>query len=128
MSNQFRSYFTSVSAFGLFQIFTNGRLTMFAGPEVGFAFGKYKFLDTIEFNDQPPFFDDDVTITSITYLKKSISSLWAGVQASFEYSFSRRFSLLLNLRAFYLNPEIKEMSSTFSLSQAHALIGFQYNF
>jgi hypothetical protein len=34
----------------------------------------------------------------------------------------------LNLRAFYLNPEIKEMSSTFSLSQAHALIGFQYNF
>ena len=128
LSNQFRSYFTSVSAFGLFQIFTNGRLTMFAGPEVGFAFGKYKFLDTIEFNDQPPFFDDDVTITSITYLKKSISSLWAGVQASFEYSFSRRFSLLLNLRAFYLNPEIKEMSSTFSLSQAHALIGFQYNF
>jgi len=72
--------------------------------------------------------DDDVTITSITYLEKSISSFWAGVQASFEYSFSRSFSLLLNLRAFYLNPEIKELSSTFTLSQAHALLGFQYNF
>jgi len=128
LSNQFQSYFTSVSAFGLFQIFTNGKLTMFAGPEVGFAFGKYKFLDNVEFDDQPPFFDDDVTINSFTYLEKSISSLWAGVQAGFEYSFSRSFSLLLNLRALYLNPEIKELSSTFNLSQAHAQIGFQYNF
>ena len=128
LSNQFRSYFTSVSAFGLFQIFARGRMTMLAGPEIGLAFGKYKFLDTVEFDDQPPFMDDDVTITSITYLKKSISSLWAGVQASFEYSFSRSFSLLLNLRALYLNPEIKELSSTFNLSQTHALIGFQVNF
>jgi len=128
LSNQFRSTFTSVSAFGLFRIFSIGRLTMFAGPEVGFAFGKYKFLDNVEFDDQPPFFDDDVTITSITYLENSISSFWTGVQAGFEVSFSRSFSLHLNLRAFYLNPEIKEMSSTFSLSQAHALIGFQYNF
>lgn len=128
LANRLRNYFTSISAFGLFQVFARGRLTMLAGPEIGLAFGKYKFLDTVEFDDQPPFFDDDVTITSITYLKKSISSLWAGVQASFEYSFSRSFSLLLNLRALYLNPEIKELSSTFSLSQAHALIGFQYNF
>ena len=128
MANKFRSYLTSVSAFGLFQIFAKSRLTMFAGPEVGIAFGKYKFLDNVEFNDQPPFFDDDVTITSVTYLKKSISNLWVGVQAAFEYSLSRSFSLLLNLRTFYLNPEIKEMSSTFSLSQTHALIGFQYNF
>jgi hypothetical protein len=128
LTGQFRNYFTSVSVFGLFQVFSNGRLTMFAGPEIGYAFGKYKFLDTVEFDDQPPFMDDDVTITSITYLEKSISSLWAGVQASFEYSFSRSFSLLLNLRALYLNPEIKELSSTFNLSQAHAQIGFQFNF
>jgi len=128
LAKQFRNYFTSVSAFGLFQVFARGRLTMLAGPEIGFAFGKYKFLDAVEFDDQPPFFDDDVTITSITYLEKSISSFWAGVQANFEYSFSRRFSLLLNLRAFYLNPEIKELSSLFNLSQAHALLGFQYNF
>jgi len=128
LTSKFRNYFTSVSVFGLFQVFSNGRLTMFAGPEIGYAFGKYKFLDTVEFDDQPPFMDDDVTITSITYLEKSISSFWAGVQASFEYSFSRSFSLLLNLRAFYLNPEIKELSSTFTLSQAHALLGFQYNF
>ena len=128
LTDQFRNYFTSVSVFGLFQVFSNGRLTMFAGPEIGYAFGKYKFLDTVEFDDQPPFMDDDVTITSITYLKKSISSLWAGVQASFEYSFSRSFSLLLNLRALYFNPEIKELASTFNLSQAHAQIGFQVNF
>jgi hypothetical protein len=128
LTDQFRNYFTSVSVFGLFQVFSNGRLTMFAGPEIGYAFGKYEFLDTVEFDDQPPFMDDDVTITSITYLDKSISSLWAGVQASIEYSFSRRFSLLLNLRALYLNPEIKELSSTFNLSQAHAQIGFQVNF
>ena len=128
LTSKFRNYFTSVSVFGLFQVFSNGRLTMFAGPEIGYAFGKYKFLDTVEFDDQPPFMNDDVTITSITYLEKSISSFWAGVQASFEYSFSRSFSLLLNLRALYLNPEIKELSSTFTLSQAHALLGFQYNF
>jgi len=128
LTSKFRNYFTSVSVFGLFQVFSNGRLTMFAGPEIGYAFGKYKFLDTVEFDDQPPFMDDDVTITSITYLEKSISSFWAGVQASFEYSFSRSFSLLLNLRALYLNPEIKELSSLFNLSQAHALLGFQYNF
>jgi hypothetical protein len=128
LTGQFRNYFTSVSVFGLFQVFSNGRLMMFAGPEIGYAFGKYKFLDKVEFNDQPPFMADDVKITSITYLEKSISSLWAGVQASFEYSFSRSFSLLLNLRALYLNPEIKELSSTFNLSQAHAQIGFQINF
>jgi hypothetical protein len=128
LTDQFRNYFTSVSVFGLFQVFSNGRLMMFAGPEIGYAFGKYKFLDTVEFDDQPPFMDDDVTISSITYLEKSISSFWAGVQASFEYSFSRSFSLLLNLRALYLNPEIKELSSTFNLSQAHAQIGFQVNF
>jgi len=128
LTDQFRNYFTSVSVFGLFRVFANGRLTMLAGPEIGFAFGKYKFLDTVEFDDQPPFMDDDVTINSFTYLEKSISSLWAGVQASFEYSFSRSFSLLLNLRALYLNPEIKELASTFNLSQAHAQIGFQYNF
>jgi len=128
LTSKFRNYFTSVSVFGLFQVFANGRLTMFAGPEIGYAFGKYKFLDMVEFDDQPPFMNDDVTITSITYLEKSISSFWAGVQASFEYSFSRSFSLLLNLRALYLNPEIKELSSTFTLSQAHAQIGFQVNF
>jgi len=128
LTSKFRNYFTSVSVFGLFQVFANGRLAMFAGPEIGYAFGKYKFLDTVEFDDQPPFMDDDVTITSITYLEKSISSFWAGVQASFEYSFSRSFSLLLNLRTLYLNPEIKELSSTFNLSQAHAQIGFQVSF
>jgi hypothetical protein len=128
LTGKFRNYFTSVSVFGLFQVLANGRLTMLAGPEIGYAFGKYKFLDTVAFDDQPPFMDDDVTIASITYLEKSISSFWAGVQASFEYSFSRSFSLLLNLRALYLNPEIKELSSTFTLSQAHAQIGFQVNF
>lgn len=129
-AEKFRNYFTSVSAFGLFQVFASGRLTILAGPEIGFAFGEYKFLDKdrIEFDDRPPFFDDDVTITPIPYLKKSISSLWAGVQASIECSLSRSFSLLLNLRALYLNPEIKELASTFSLSQAHAQIGFQVNF
>lgn len=128
LTDGFRNYFTSVSVFGLFQVFSNGRLTMFAGPEIGYAFGKYKFLDMVEFDDQPPFLDDDVTMSSITYLEKSISSLWAGVQASFEYSFSRRFSLLLNLRTLYLNPEIKELSSTFDLSQAHAQIALQVSF
>jgi len=128
LADRFRNYFTSVSVFGLFQVSSNGRLMMFAGPEIGYTSGKYKFLDTVEFDDQPPFLDDDVTASSITYLEKSISSLWAGVQASFEYSFSRRFSLLLNLRALYLNPEIKELASTFNLSQAHAQIGFQVNF
>jgi hypothetical protein len=130
LAEEFRNYFTSVSAFGLFQVYANGRLTIFAGPEIGLAFGEYKFLDKdrIEFDDQPPFFDDDVKITPKPYLKKSISSLWAGVQAGIEYSLSRSFSLLLNLRALYLNPEIKELASTFNLSQAHAQIGFQYNF
>jgi hypothetical protein len=130
LAEEFRNYFTSVSAFGLFQVYANGRLTIFAGPEIGLAFGEYKFLDKdrIEFDDQPPFFDDDVKITPKPYLKKSISSLWAGVQASIEYSLSRSFSLLLNLRALYLNPEIKELASTFNLSQAHAQIGFQVNF
>lgn len=129
LAKEFRNYFTSVSAFGLFQVFANGRLTILAGPEIGFAFGEYKFLDKdkIEFDDRPSFFDDDVTI-DLVYLKKSISSLWAGVQASIEYSLSRSFSLVLNLRALYLNPEIKELASTFNLSQAHAQIGFQYNF
>jgi len=130
LAEEFRNYFTSVSAFGLFQVYANGRLTMFAGPEIGLAFGEYEFIDKdkIEFDDQPPFFADDVKITPKPYLKKSISSLWAGVQASIEYSLSRSFSLLLNLRALYLNPEIKELASTFNLSQAHAQIGFQYNF
>jgi hypothetical protein len=31
-------------------------------------------------------------------------------------------------RGFNLSPEIKELSSTFNLSQAHAQIGFQLNF
>ncbi len=128
LSDHSRNYFTSVSIFGLFQAFSNGRLTMFVGPEIGYAFGKFDFLDVVEFNDQPPFMDDDVTMSSIAYLEKAISSLWAGIQASFEYSFSRTFSLLLNLRALYLNPEIAELSSTFNLSQAHALIGFQVTF
>lgn len=127
-TNSFRSYFTAVSAFGLVRVFTNGALTVLAGPEFGFIFGKYKFLDTIDIADAPPYTEAEVSVRELTYAGKTASSLLAGLRAGFEYALSAKLSLVLDLKVAYVSPEIADLSNKLDISQAGAVIGIQYNF
>jgi hypothetical protein len=127
-TNSFRSYFTSVSAFGLVRVFTNGALTVLAGPELGYVFGKYKFLDVIDIADAAPYTEAEVSIRELTYADKTASSLLAGVRVGFEYALSAKLSFILDLKAAYVSPEIADLSNKLGLSQAGAVIGIQYNF
>ena len=127
-TNSFRTYFTAVSVFGLVRIFTNGAFTAAVGPELGYVFGKYKFLDVIDIVDQAPYTEADVSIREITYADQTASSILAGVRGCFEYALSSKLSLTLDLKAVYASPEIAELSNKIGLSQAGVVLGIQYNF
>jgi hypothetical protein len=127
-TSSFRSYFTAVSAFGLFRVFSNEALTVLAGPELGYVFGKYKFLDVIDIEDRAPYTEAEVSIREVTFADKTASSLLAGVRAAFEYALSAKLALVLDIKVQYVSPEISELSNKLGLSQAGAIIGIQYNF
>ena len=127
-TNSFRSYFTAVSVFGLVRVFTNAALTVLAGPELGYVFGKYKFLDVINIADATPYTEAEVSIREVTYADKTASSLLAGIRAEFEYALSSKLSLVLDIKAAYVSPEIADLSNKLGLSQVGAVIGIQYNF
>lgn len=127
-TNSFRTYFTAVSVFGLIRIFKNDAFTVAAGPELGYIFGKYKFLDVIDIVDQAPYTEADVSIREITYADQTASSILAGIRGCFEYALSSKLSLVLDLKAVYASPEIGELSNKIGLSQAGAVLGIQYNF
>ena len=127
-ANSFRSYFTAVTAFALARIYTNGTMTVAAGPEIGFASGKYRLLDTIDIADAPPYTEAELSIREVTYADTSASSLLAGFRAEFEYALSAKLSLILDVKATYFSPEITELSKKLGLSQAGAILGIQYNF
>lgn len=127
-SNSFRSYFTAVTAFALVRVYTNGALTVSAGPEIGFASGKYRFLDTIDIADGPPYTEAELSLREITYADTSASSLVAGFRAEFEYALSTKLSLVLDVKATYFSPEIGELADKLGLSQTGAILGIQYGF
>ena len=127
-TGSFRSYFTSVSAYGLFPLLKNGRLTVLAEPEAGYATGKFRFLDAFAFDDQPPYEEEDITVSSVSSIQRSVSGLWAGAQVALEFTLSPKFAIVLNMRALDPSPEIGELSNKLDLTQAGATIGFQYNF
>ena len=123
-----RSFFTSLTAFGLFRVMGNNRLTLYAGPEVGAAFGKFRMLDDIDIEDQSPYTAADVTITSASYVRPFVSGLRAGFSAELEYALSKKISLTLDLKAFLASPKVENFAEKINFSQAEALLGFQYNF
>ncbi len=127
-TDSFRSYFTAVSAFGLVRVFTNGALTVLAGPELGYVFGKSRFLDVIDIEDRSPYTEADASIREVTFADKTASSILAGVRAGFEYALSTKISFILDLKMAYVSPEIADLSNKLGLSQAGAVIGIQYNF
>jgi hypothetical protein len=127
-TSSFRSYFTAVSAFGLFRVFTNEALTVLAGPELGYVFGKYKFLDVIDIEDRAPYTEAEASIREVTFADKTTSSLLAGVRAAFEYALSAKLAIVLDIKVQYVSPEISELSNKLGLSQAGVVVGIQYNF
>jgi hypothetical protein len=127
-NNSFRSYFTAVSAFALVRVYAKEKLTVLVGPEIGFITGKYKFLDTIDIADAPPYTEAELSIRELTYKDLKASSLLAGLRVGFDYTLSSKLLLVLDLKMMYASPEIGELSNKIGLSQAGAVIGIQYNF
>lgn len=127
-TNPSSTYFASVSAYALFNLFSNGRLMIMAGPEIGYATGKFKFLDAIDIADSAPYTEAELSIRSLTHKDQTVSSLWAGLRIGIEYSFSRHLAGVLNLRGLYLSPEIADLSNKLVLSQFQAMLGVQYGF
>jgi hypothetical protein len=127
-TSSFRSYFTAISAFGLARVFTNGALTVLAGPELGFVFGKHKLLNVIDIEDHAPYTEAEVSVRELAYADRTASSILAGLRAGFEYALSWKLALVLDLKIQYVSPEIGELSNKLGLSQAAAVFGIQYNF
>lgn len=128
LSDDSRSYYTSLLAFALFRVAGNNRMTLYFGPELGYAFGKFRMLEDIDMEDRSPFSAADVAVTSTTYIKHSVSGLRAGALAELEYSLSKKLSLILDVKAFLMSPKIADLDKNINLSQAEAMIGLCYNF
>jgi hypothetical protein len=127
-TRSFRTYYASVSAYALFHVYSRGGLMVLAGPEVGYATGKQKFLTEAAINDSAPYTEAELSVGALYFDEKTVSSLWGALNVGIEYSFSRSLAWVLNLKALYLSPEIKTLSNKLALSQFQAVIGAQYSF
>lgn len=127
MASDLKANASSFTIFGLFRILANNRLTMFAGPEVGYVKGRYNMLDDILIDEEPPYAADDVIVTPI-YTRHSISGIQMGVLGSLEYALSKHLSLTLDLKAFLANLKVEDLTDKLDLSQAEAQLGLQYSF
>ncbi len=118
----------NISVAPLFSIMEKRKFGVWAGPIIGFSFGKLNILEDFDLEEQSPFTSTEITVTTKTYLDENISSLIFGGVGNFEYKISRNFSLVLDAKFFYLSPKSKTLDTRIGLSQIQLAVGFLFYF
>jgi hypothetical protein len=118
----------NIYAFGLFTLVRTDKFEAALGPMLGYAKADYESLQDFSFEDNSPFANTDIVITSKTYIKESVSGLSAGAWLALQYQVSGNLSLGLDARLVYFNAKVANLGKRANLSTLNLLLGVQYNF
>lgn len=113
---------------GTYSVLTTDKLSLWVGPVLGYASGKYTSLQDFSIEDNPPYSSSDVKITSLTHVDDTISSLLLGGLVNLEYSIGSKISLNLDCRLLYFSPKVNNLKLNVKLSSLQFLLGLKYDF
>lgn len=117
----------NIYAYGLLSVLGKARAQIWAGPVIGFSIGKFTTLEDIDIKEKSPFASTDISITSKSYVKDSITSFLFGGLLSFEYSLSHNFILALDWKFIFFNPKVTNLGKRANFLQNQIFLGIQYN-
>jgi len=113
---------------GTYPVLTTDKLSLWVGPVLGYASGKYTSLQDFSIEDNPPYTSADVTISSMTHVDETISSLLVGGLVNLEYLVGSNISLNLDCRLVYFSPKVNNLNLNVKLSSLQFLLGLKYDF
>lgn len=114
--------------FGMFTVVRADKFELSLGPMLGYGKSDYQVLQDFAFTDVSPFASENVTITSQTYLKDSISTPTLGVWLEGHYELGANLFLTLDTRLLYFDAKVESLGRRANLSTIGLLLGLQYNF
>jgi len=118
----------NIYAFALFSLLETDRLSLSAGPMLGFTKGEFQSLDDYNFLETSPFTAANVVISDLAYVEDRYTEFLFGGLMSLEYRFSPVVSLVFDARMVYINPKIPYLGQRANLLQIQPVLGIQINF
>lgn len=118
----------SFYAFALFPLIDNENFSLFLGPFLGYASGKFLTLSDWDLTEKSPFTSADVTVSKPVYFEDTISELLFGATLSAELSLSRSLALVLDMKLNYLNPKVTNLGKRVNLFNLQPTLGLQFSF
>ncbi len=113
---------------GAYPVVSGEKFSVWVGPLVGYASGKFTSIQDFSIEDNPPYTNADVKITSMTQVDETISSLLVGALVSLEYSIGSNVSISLDCRGLLFNPKVSNLNMNVKLSQVQFILGLKYDF
>jgi hypothetical protein len=118
----------SFYAFALFPLMDTERFSIFLGPFVGYASGKFLTLNNWDITEKAPFTSADVTVSNPTYFEDTISELLYGAELSLELNLGRSLAVVLDTKLNYLNPIVTNIGKRANLLNLQPTLGIQFSF
>jgi hypothetical protein len=118
----------SFYGFALFPIIDKESFSVFLGPFLGYATGKFLTLSDWDISEKSPFGSADVTVSNPVYFQDTISELLIGAELSLELNLGRSFALVLDTKLNYLNPKVTNLGKRANLLNIQPTLGIQFSF
>jgi hypothetical protein len=118
----------NIYAFALFSLVETEKISLSAGPMLGFTKGEFQSLDDFNFSERSPYEADDIVISDLTYVEDQYTELLFGGLLSLEYRLSPALSLVFDARMIYINPKIATLGQRANYLQFQPVLGIQFNF
>ncbi len=118
----------SVYVFALFPLVDTKDFSVFLGPLLGYAAGKFRTLSDWNLTEKAPFTSADVTISNPVYFEDTISGLLFGASLSMEVNLGQSLALVLDTNLNYLNPKLTNLGKRANLLNIQPTLGIQFSF
>jgi hypothetical protein len=119
---------TSFYGFALFPLVDNESLSIFLGPFLGYAWGKFVTLSDWDITERSPFGSADVTVSNPVYFEDTISELLFGAELSMELNLGSSLALVLDTKLNYLNPKVTNLGKRANWLNLQPTLGIQFSF
>jgi hypothetical protein len=118
----------SFYGFALFPLVDNESFSIFLGPFLGYASGKFMTLSDWNLTEKSPFGSADVTVSNPVYFEDTISELLFGASLSAELTLGRSLALVLDTKLNYVNPKVSNLGKRANLFNIQPTLGIQFSF
>jgi hypothetical protein len=118
----------SFYGYALFPFVDTEKFSIFFGPLIGYATGKFLSLEDWDITEKSPFTSADVTVSNTTYFEDTISELVFGASLSLELNLGKSFALVLDTKMLYLNPKLTNLGKRVNLFHLQPALGVQLSF